>query len=143
MIQANELRIGNLFIDYETEPEKQIVWEVEEIRRSVKGGVIGVSYRNGSSWTAEPIPIPLTPEVLEACGFEIKMNGRYSSKWFGNLYITVITSLKDRIIDIRHVDNVGSYKVGCNSLHQLQNLIFALSGEELEIDFTKLVNAVK
>lgn len=66
-------------------------------------------------------PIPLTPEILEGCGFEKE------NVWFCN-----------RNIDIKMLDNI--YEVYINeiltkvqSLHQLQNLYFALTGEELTV----------
>lgn len=62
-------------------------------------------------------PIPLTPEWLERCGFEFAPSVGY--------YVYELPN-KPQGID--------SIKVGSGVfLHQLQNLYFALTGEELQI----------
>jgi hypothetical protein len=61
-------------------------------------------------------PIKLTPQILEKCGFEF--NGGY-----------FIIPLKNSLYGIDKI------KVGKGIfLHQLQNLYFALTGEELDIN---------
>ena len=68
-------------------------------------------------------PIPLKPEILEKCGF-------------------IPTGLADFIngeIELWQVNNEfhysvhDDYHISINSVHQLQNLYFALTGEELTI----------
>jgi len=71
-MNSKELRIGNWFINYEAKPEKTIYWQVEEICSYTKKTGIGVMYRNGSSWTSEPQPAPLTEDWLLRFGFEKK-----------------------------------------------------------------------
>ncbi len=66
-------------------------------------------------------PIPLTEDILLKCGFEKALNG-----WWD----------KDEIFSYRD----GYFGFGTNRhtkidyLHQLQNLYFALTGEELKIN---------
>lgn len=121
MIQANELRIGN-WVNWKDEPVR--VWGLKE----------GV-YVEGSDLPREEEiePIPLTPEILEKCGFEkrfifddeyiftdsfyIDENGRvFYTEWEGS-------------------DNRGGlenrYFTEVKHLHQLQNLYFVLIGTEL------------
>jgi hypothetical protein len=76
---------------------------------------------NGSSSNTKSLswikPIPLTPEWLERCGFEFAPSVGY--------YVYELPN-KPQGID--------SIKVGSGVfLHQLQNLYFALTGEELQI----------
>ena len=103
MINANELRIGN--------------W----VKDSLGYLVIGVNAKVEFASAYEPIP--LTPEILEKCGaivYEFD-NGEQ------NQY-----RIKERLFVIRDGDIVdyGS-SVIIKHLHQLQNLYFALCGEEL------------
>lgn len=73
-------------------------------------------------------PIPLTPEILEKCGF--KNVGAHN--WVNGLF-----SLKGRMPhfnDGYHILSGKDVVVGSRTLfylHQLQNLYFALTGEEI------------
>jgi hypothetical protein len=75
-------------------------------------------------------PIPLTAELLEKCGFE--KDGIYpdgKSFVFNGKYYLTGTWFKVHT-------SCGTFKVlneNIEYLHQLQNLIFALTGKELEI----------
>jgi len=109
-ISANELRIGN-WVDAGQLGHTQIA--------SI--GLSTVGYGN---------PIPLTPEILEKCGFvyehdQIGMMYRiknfvmfYDGEGIGRNYGMDAT-------DEARMD------VNCKSLHQLQNLYFALTNTEL------------
>jgi hypothetical protein len=104
MIQENELRIGN--------------WVFMDNRRYHKWADV--------DYTCNPddfSPIPLTPELLEKCGFE------YSEGW----YHRKISGLNLNILPNSdyHID--GEQIAPLKSLHQLQNLYFSLTNEELQI----------
>jgi hypothetical protein len=75
-------------------------------------------------------PIPLTPEVLEKCGFEKDISSQ-----FGGYLINICEWEKIRIVHSKiigwHYPLNGYQKPIVNYLHQLQNLYFALTGEEL------------
>lgn len=122
MIKANELRIGI---------------------RINEGMVVGITPSeiitiDGKHWDVVDIePIPLTPEILEKCGFKRKEKSsdigptpedtyRAQGMPIFNYYYWNLDgfSLSD---DFYH----GTVKVTC--LHQLQNLYFALTGKELTI----------
>ena len=88
-------------------------------------------------------PIPLSPEILEKCGFKeyIEMGKGESGLW------EHLKSLKsgytfawnyDKRVMIMHPGNSISHwlDVKIEYLHQLQNLYFALTGEELEVNLT-------
>lgn len=87
-------------------------------------------------------PIPLTEEVLLMCGFKKTPNRNYVLK---------LSVIENEIIFMYHIGSKmffihtfqmgidGKYKEtkinlkNINQLHQLQNIFFALTGEEMEI----------
>ena len=121
MIQANELRIGN-YISYKN--ERWIKVGYHEIRYAVL-------YPDNSYY-----PIPLTPEILEKAGF-VK-TGRYAIGAGG-----YITYEKDRVVLLHpkkgHPFVLAFHETQVQSVHQLQNLYFALTGEELPINMVNQV----
>jgi len=83
-------------------------------------------------------PIPLTPEILEKAGFkwEIFYQGFYNKAMSNNShspYIILESSLDGiyKIVMFRTSMKIG---VSLQYLHQLQNLYFSLTGEELNIN---------
>lgn len=122
MIQANELRIGNYARRSTALPAFKItakdIVELEDGWRILH-------------------PIPLTPEILEKCGwihnpvgiyqlsFERPMTGFASEFriWWYRDDICIEPMGKD------------TGHIGIEYLHQLQNLYFALTGEELTVNF--------
>ena len=133
MIKANELRIGNHVLDIEGIPGI-----ITSLHRS---GYCGIE-SDGDNYKVWPLysvnPIPLTPEILEKCGFK-----KYSHEPGYSLG----SDEKDEICDEYSFGKLtimdwGNGFVLSNSfsfdlrielkyLHQLQNLYFALTGEEL------------
>ncbi len=73
-------------------------------------------------------PIALTPDLLKACGFRNFLR----EEW--------IISIRNSHIDFEFLD--GTLRLRCPApaltnikyLHQLQNLLFAIAGHELEIE---------
>lgn len=83
-------------------------------------------------------PIPLTPEVLEACGF----------KYFDNIEDWGYENDGIRISDFDdyfYLDLLDQQGIDLEirSAHQLQNLYYAITGKELTIDIDKLKKALK
>lgn len=125
-MKANELRIGN--------------WVLNILKNPCL--VLGISYygKIQTEKLDEDIdtlsPIPLTEEWLLKFGFEdmededVKVFCKTFGKFDGEDYEDAICITKD---------NKGSWyfslnrKVIINTVHQLQNLYFALTGEELTI----------
>lgn len=109
-MNANELRIGNWVTTFEDETPIQITPRKFEV---------GVCRYGAQDFN----PIPLTPEILEKAGFEryAPMMYRLKNGWH---WITV---------DVNSAYINGKQLILLEHLHQLQNLIFALTGEELEI----------
>jgi len=133
MIYVRDWGIGNWFIDYETEPERTIYWQVEKIEPN------GVWYRNLTSWRTEPIPVPLTPEILEKCdGFRY-----YSEKEI--IYDNWGDTLPWQIQYYKNVDGIWQLGLFVHTkqdfyehvlthiqyLHQLQNFIYLTFNTEL------------
>jgi hypothetical protein len=121
MIQVNELRIGNLCRDRLT----GTLLAVEKLTKlDVFYYVVDRSkYPLPVSWQAEPIP--LTAELLEKCGCKLR------DGYIKNYPLYSITSQNGKEqIQITGYISLPQIKY----LHQLQNLYFALTGEELEIN---------
>jgi hypothetical protein len=127
MIQAKELRIGNLvYHKNNAEPGlQQDEWAINWVG----------SYDIATSidYPQNYKPIPLTPGILEACGF----------KWAANIHRWV-HGCGYRLIQHNYGFDSG---IGDGSflqpplkyLHQLQNLFFTLTGSELTVNIKELV----
>ena len=105
-MKANELRIGNYVND------------------SI--GLITIGLNGNIKFADAYHPIPLTEEWLVKFGFEktTKWNNVQHTKGIlqiRNLYILFVKGRNQSWINLKHV-------------HQLQNLYFALTGEELTIN---------
>ena len=116
MIKANELRVGNWVL---LGAKKRLYHEVDSICAWGEGTALH--------------PIPLTPEILEKCGF--RQQGKRNLYSDGKL--AFMEDADGFTFFIKDVSNV-LYKSVANSkiyyLHQLQNLYFALTGDELKIE---------
>ena len=125
MIQANELRIKN----YLNPKVKGIILkdEIHIVEPTTLMMIQGVIDNKGIEFE----PIPLTEEILLKCGFEFDIfyqkltNGTMCIYWCDKIcLLSWCKSHRDDIL--RH--EYPKY------LHQLQNLYFALTNEELQIE---------
>jgi len=117
MIQANELRIGN-YVDFKG------LW-IGQINGIHKGGP-GIMDNNGIfSWEGFR-PIPITEEWLLKFGFieTSTQEHRFELNPF-----VVYLWLTGVIVEI----GKEFYETDNKYVHQLQNIVFALTGKELEI----------
>ena len=125
MIQANELRIGN----YINDPELRIV-DGEDIENIQDGNNF---HKNGyEHFTHEFLGIELTDNWLKDFGF---INPD-SNDLFGGLLIPINHEYRLRLIksfDIWTWEQNDKHLVLLQYVHQLQNLYFALNGEELTL----------
>ena len=113
-MKVNELRIGN-FIAYEP-----TIDDWEEIY--VKPGTIIQCEISPDSFE----PIPLTEKWL----IDFSFKGRLDFKWNNNVGIQIIDG--KYYFAFKDLSNVLFHSViECKYVHQLQNLYFALTGEEL------------
>lgn len=125
MVKAEELRIGNLVCESTSSPPRQVTAQL--LGELAEGWLIAH-------------PVALTPEILqEWCGFEKSLIEKNSwSKFYGNGFDFFVlfkedgyfySTLKgDYMSD--YLDDTGA---AFHHLHQLQNLYFALTGEELPV----------
>ncbi|MDP4265714.1 MAG: hypothetical protein Q8941_24560 [Bacteroidota bacterium] len=108
MININEIRLGNWVKGFEG-------WgEYVEVSY-----VIMDQFLQGN--TSRFNPIPLTPEILEKAGFE-----RQRSKDLEDVWVKKGVGIS--------ADGYYNHDIKREYLHQLQNLYFALTGEELIIN---------
>lgn len=129
-MKANELRIGNyIFGCYETESERE---NEESQELDVLCKFIGYDPFEKYLWV-EAIdgvdyefsnfnPIPLTEEWLLKFGFKERKNS-IPYRYYKNRHSIELFSNYARM----------NYSIGFKYVHQLQNLYFALYGEELTI----------
>jgi hypothetical protein len=129
MIKANELRIGNLVDFGDPEPDSG-----GHMKGCLENRVITASdIARATEWPVY-YPIPLTAEWLERMGFK----NDHSTYEFadgsnnGRLFITWIEN--DLVAEFGNGDR--NIPVELKYVHYLQNLYFALTGEELTIKQT-------
>lgn len=121
MIQANEVRLGNRLILSDGSNEFPITVEPHDFQQMLDGDRL---YK----------PIPLTPEILEKCNME--SNGAhpfYQPVWYA-------TKMYGSIVKDGDGFNIEDYEGGnildnpFHYLHQLQNLVHVLTGQELTVN---------
>lgn len=141
MITTNELRVGNKLLFQRNSEIIEIItvaW--------VSDDSIGYKEEHEASYPKSPnhfFGIPLTPEWLERCGFKYLdsiISGRYFVQWADSnseiawypvgQFISINTATGGEgeqsnytEVSMKHIQY----------LHQLQNLYFALTGQELQI----------
>lgn len=109
-MKANELRVGNWVRKKGSDTKIQVdpsILNVSEL----------INYQ----------PIPLTPEILEKCGFVVVSSWTYSYPLKGNLKFFYYIGERGWCIGLKQYADFR-----CEYLHQLQNTIHALTGEELK-----------
>jgi len=135
-MKATELRIGNyVWDDYSG---KMIVSAILEssavyLRKTIK-------LPSGEYLIQNIEPIPLTEEWLLKFGLKIIDNdyeGGYDfTEYKGRLWENIILQTEDKFYYFIHIDQDNFYShtmIEIKYVHQLQNLYFALTNEELTI----------
>lgn len=122
MIKASELRIGN-WVNLRGDNMQVDGGDIYDLQDS----------ENLDDWN----PVPITPEILEQCGFE--RNGeRYKIFCTENhwLELHLKTGLASFCFGFSKNKKDDSVLIGnrFEFIHQLQNLYFALTGEELQVN---------
>jgi hypothetical protein len=142
-MKANELRVGN-WVTGDDGPQKvAYLGETIGLWNSI-GGTEKYQHNPIISHDIDNLkPIPLTPEILGRAGFDKYVVTTEGSVWGPSVltyykketprfrYISIrLQELEDEVNYVWEGDFSGYIK----SLHQLQNLVFALTGEELNIE---------
>lgn len=128
-LRVQELRIGNLVILCGN------VYEIAEIRADGKFRTLSIKKRRVSGViNKENIKqIPLTEEWLLKLGFKLYPSGSYCFDLFSvNEYLAIDLKYNKGFAYIRTDED--SLKIKLKYVHQLQNLYFALTNLELEIN---------
>ena len=131
MIQANELRIGN-WVTYNQESVDKGT-EIIPIKVPCINVEAAVSLDDGftnSYFFNEINPIPLTPEILVKCGFKKLNNAWVPIDYSATDYLKWSFTIWDNK-DGTYRYNSAEFIPELKYLHQLQNLYYALTGEEL------------
>ncbi len=127
MLKANELRIGNyyMFADYEG-----IVYRsIQEIKHN-QFGLIGDC--DGTNFEICK-PIPLTQEWLVKFGFKNDNDPDYFYLELPSGFIIHFTPFSSGISTYDDGSQTNQLSIKLTYVHQLQNLYFALTGEELVV----------
>jgi hypothetical protein len=127
-MNAKELRIGN-WIKFNDTPIANGCYKVLAIQESLI-----VAKNGGAAYPNEIKPIPLTEEWLIKFGFELCDNTKYNIWSNEHFVITDILMQGDSFLWFIKEDE----SLNLNYVHQLQNLYFALTCEELTIKTKQL-----
>ena len=117
-----ELRIGNLVINQWGEIDK-----VETIGKSI------IQFENGWSMEEKVKPIPLNEEWLLKLGFTKEKGMLHGLDKF-KLFLPCINKPVLTYSQGSFSVSDGSFSIQVEYVHQLQNLYYALTGEELTIN---------
>lgn len=122
-MKAQDLRLGNLVL-FRGKICKVTTLSGDIIRVSEpEVGIIEQAYAKS--------PIELTPEVLGWCGFKKAMNGLFC-KTIGMVYALRLRPSEDGVYSLEDLGQLIP-NIAIEYLHQLQNLYYSLTGEELTI----------
>lgn len=137
MIKAAELRIGNYFHPSSRAfglriPIETITHRVGAINCFGEIEVIEAKRKETLVFNTNEIePIPLTTEILEACGFEKKTIDQGYNIIYRIPFKTFWFTIYDHSGRFCFVPFEVNHEVEITTLHQLQNLYFALTAKEL------------
>lgn len=119
MKNLRELRVGNL-VEYNSEFYTLDTIEHVPYVTNPRTGISSIKQLYLSEFT----PISLTYPILEMCGFlNNGINKKHEQLQWENEELRIIGD-----------DGLSAWVAECKYLHQLQNLYFALSGIELDVN---------
>lgn len=132
MIKAEDLRVGDI-VRY----EKNII-TVQAVHTNYEEGFINDKYNVGYNCN-DIDPIPLTPEILEKNGFEVKRIGECYAKTIGpqkkyiSRYISIERMHTEWKIFIKYTSLVDQGLLrSVKHVHELQHILWAL-GEDTNL----------
>lgn len=136
MIKANELRVGN-FLKFNNfiGGEEKIIQIDLRFFASWAGGRSPKEMKFDEELSNYYTGIELTPEVLLAAGFQ-----NFDNTWIvGRISEWEVHLMKYGFVITHETCDPRIWNIPINTLHGVQNAIFALTGTELEIDLTKAI----
>ncbi len=122
MINVRELKIGNY-----------VECPLEGIKKITSGQEIDTILEK------EFMPVHLSEDILAKCHFADSGNDN-TGKYFRHPRTSIAIALKDGIYFFRYWEKIGDFTlrskvtVDIEYLHQLQNLYYCLTGQELEVN---------
>ena len=120
---VQDLRIGNYILN-----EKGTPSEIREIKYN---GCLFVEDNLWEQWLYNCDAIPLSEEWLLKLDF--KSVGCYDNVYYhGDFRIYIDRNTGDMLLKYEH--SSGNLEIEVSHIHQLQNLVYFLSGEELIVD---------
>ena len=122
-MKQNEIRVGNWLNDPRPFNE-----DTKKFFKMTDNGYFKVTARD-IQFAEEYKPIPLTEEILLKCGFK-KKNGYKFVLHNSHFSLVMIDSITREDYAFSHYN----LWVNLEHVHQLQNLYFALTGQELEVN---------
>lgn len=142
MIQAYELRVGNFLyfgLQYVVQVRNintNMLFASAENSKSGKDEYADMVYFKGEEASGNCrvellSPITLTPEILEKCGYKVQCNYFFFKK---GEKIMIEKMKRGYVVKIKTPYSNGIEIAVIEYLHELQNLIFAISKTELEIN---------
>ena len=128
-MKTSELRLGN-FVQYQNKCNTLIlrVTRIFEKRLTVKYNTSGPSPIDIKDVSG----IPLTPETVQICGFQEV--GIYENVFHRGDYRIILDQKKSTGL-LKYETDDFHIEVEVKSVHQLQNVYCALTGEELSVSF--------
>ena len=130
MIDVKELRIGNLALIKDGTNYDDHIWTISDVSEHGVGLKCVIGY--ASPQLEDVRPIRLTEDILLKCGFNQGKMQHGDLYFYWNNRAVAYGAFDDNLNEVL-IDNVS-----IKFLHQLQNLYFALTGEELKISIKDL-----
>jgi len=131
MIKANELRIGNYIL---INGARQQVNSINARNNGIQVGYLVAGVEKVENCTSATVqPLLLNNEVLADCGFEFDDYYKLWQKKIDGKKADMQINLDYDITDFMRRPLIKAI----SSLHQLQNIYFALKGNELEFSKQK------
>lgn len=128
-METSELRLGN-WIEFRPDHTHRRYIDVSQINKGSIGNKTTLYETSDPRYPLEMkelfsqylFPIPLTVEIIQKCGFEVHNNG--------------IKTYYNPLMELDHDFNLMNYEsnVRIRFVHQLQNIYFALTNQELEVN---------
>lgn len=131
-MKSNDLRIGN-YVTYNPEAVDEGTLITPLLVTAIDddaGVILNDGFQNVYDFD-EILPIPLTPELLQAAGFSKAGDWDYELQ---RLCLHDMLSGRDKDWEVYlKAGNDAVYVTNIKYLHQLQNLYYSLTGTELEL----------